>query len=360
MTLALTLVSCGGNHTPQTKTDVVRPVKLVPVTQAQAGALRSFPATVESAKISDLSFRISGKLDQVPMMNGQMVEKGTLLAKLDDQDAREDALAAKNEFELAQANFVRAADMLKKKFISQVDYDAAKNRKVSAEAALVKANNRVKYSKLSAPFSGVVSNVQIENFQTVSANQTVAVLQVNDAVEVVFSVPEQILLNMRESDEEIRRKYRPQVSFASLPGQFFSAQYKEHQARSNPSSQTYDITLVMNKPDDLIILPGMTATVQVDFSQLQSDESNNTWKIPFNTLVQLDESPLKESGNAWVWRYNADKSQVEKVKVKVERIINEFAAVSGNLHEGDQLVSAGLHLLKSNMKVKPIERHRGL
>lgn len=360
LTTLLALVACN-NETPSAeKTSVIRPVKLINVTQAQAGAVRSFPATVESAKVSDLSFRIGGKLEQVPMQNGQRVEKGDLLAQLDDQDAKEDALTAKNEFELARDNFKRATDMLKKSFISQVDFDAAKNRKVSAEAALVKANNRVKYSRLLAPFSGVISNVRIENFQTVSANQAIAVLQVSDVIEVVFSVPEQILLSMRESDEEIRRQYRPQVSFASLPGQFFSAQYKEHQARSNPGSQTYDVTLAMDKPDDLIILPGMTATVQVDFSQLQSSTKKQTWQIPFNTLVQIDEEPVEKNGAAWVWRFNPKNAQVNKVKVNVERIINEFAAVSGELNEGDQLVAAGLHLLNDGMTVKPLERHRGL
>jgi len=85
--LALLLLSLGAcdarQETPDRKT--VRPVKTIMVEEA-AGMMRTFPASIESSRRVDLAFRVPGKLSELRVQEGDKVEAGQLLAKLDPTD----------------------------------------------------------------------------------------------------------------------------------------------------------------------------------------------------------------------------------------------------------------------------------
>ena len=120
-----------------------RPVKTMLVGGDIAGDFRQFPGVVDAIQKADLSFRVQGKIVEILVREGDMVEKGQLLAKLDPTDYQivlNDRMAS---FKTAKANFDRAKELLEKKAISKVDHDKIRADFFTAEANLKAARQDI-------------------------------------------------------------------------------------------------------------------------------------------------------------------------------------------------------------------------
>ena len=331
----------------------VRPVKLTTVLSNQNPEIREFPGTVAAAKVSELSFRINGELNERPVLSGERVTKGQLIARLDDNDLQQDLKNSKADYEFAEAEYQRINSIYEQKLVSRSAYDQARTRKVEAESRLDKARNNLSYSVIRAPFDGVVSNVLVDNFQSVTAKQSIVTLQGEDMIEIVIQMPEKIVANVRKDAGQ--SSYRPEVTFASITDKSFPATYKEYSAQANPGSQTYDVTFMMERPEDLLILPGMTATVQMNLSKILREEKRNHLLVDPQAVVTADGSI-----GSFVWRYDVDSGKVNKVNVTLGNVIDGGIQIIDGLQAGDQVVLAGMHLLTDGQTVKPLKKERGL
>jgi multidrug efflux pump subunit AcrA (membrane-fusion protein) len=86
---------------------LVRPVKLFEVIKSSGNTICQFPARVEANSRAELSFRISDQLVSLDLVEGQHVEQGFLLARLDDRDARNNLMTREAEYDLLLADFSR-------------------------------------------------------------------------------------------------------------------------------------------------------------------------------------------------------------------------------------------------------------
>ena len=84
-TTLLTLMACSEPE-KQVKEEPIRPVKLFNIGHDSQTNVRSFPAEVVANQGSYLAFRVNGELVEFPVLAGEEVEKGQLLAKLDPED----------------------------------------------------------------------------------------------------------------------------------------------------------------------------------------------------------------------------------------------------------------------------------
>ena len=83
--VALLLVGCEKPQEPEGEPPI-RPVKTVLVESSAEGGIRQFPARIDSLNKADLSFRVPGKVKEILVAEGEHVEEGQLLARLDDTD----------------------------------------------------------------------------------------------------------------------------------------------------------------------------------------------------------------------------------------------------------------------------------
>lgn len=350
---ALFFLSACNEEPASVPKQTVRPIKLTTVTQEYAEQMRSFPGTVAAAEISELSFRINGELAELSVLSGQRVKKGEVIGRLDDNDLRQDLKNQKADYEFAMSEYKRIESIYEQKLVSRSQYEQARTRMVEAESRLDKARNNLSYSVLKAPFDGVVSQVLVDSYQTITAKQPIVTLQGEDMVEVVIQMPENVVVNVREDAGE--SKYQPDVTFASITNRSFKATYKEHAAQANRGSQTYDVTFILPRPKDFRVLPGMTATIHFDLSQILQIENSQRLVVDPRAVVSIDG---KEG--QFVWRFDTATSEVTPVKVNVGDLINEGIQIVEGVNAGDKVAVAGLHLLKAGMKVKPLEKQRGL
>lgn len=342
--------------------EVIRPVKTVTLRSNGKGGLWQYYGTLQGGKRVDLSFRVSGPVSSIKVERGASVKKGQLLATLDPRDyqtqlkqAQSNQAQAQAQYENAEANFKRYENLYKQKVVPKSTYDTFKTEMNVARSALNVARasttavrDSVRDTELRAPFDGVIVDRLVESFQDVTAKQTIFILQDISMLEIVFNVPENdvIWASKAAAADAANADSSPllvRAKFDAIPGRSFPLTFKEFVLQADRSTNTFPVTAVMPKQENVALLPGMNATVEVELPDTESGE--RVFTVPQTALVT--------SGNeTYVWRY--ENNAVKRVSVKQNSPYNNgFVDISSEqLRDGNIIVVAGAHLLHEGQKVR--------
>ncbi|MBQ7558684.1 MAG: efflux RND transporter periplasmic adaptor subunit [Synergistaceae bacterium] len=342
--------------------EVIRPVKTVTLRSNGKGGLWQYYGTLQGGRRVDLSFRVSGPVSSIKVERGASVKKGQLLATLDPRDyqtqlkqAQSNQAQAQAQYENAEANFKRYENLYKQKVVPKSTYDTFKTEMNVARSALNVARasttavrDSVRDTELRAPFDGVIVDRLVESFQDVTAKQTIFILQDISMLEIVFNVPENdvIWASKAAAADAANAESSPllvRAKFDAIPGRSFPLTFKEFVLQADRSTNTFPVTAVMPKQENVALLPGMNATVEVELPDTESGE--RVFTVPQTALVT--------SGNeTYVWRY--ENNAVKRVSVKQNSPHNNgFVDISSEqLRDGNIIVVAGAHLLHEGQKVR--------
>ena len=334
--------------------EAIRPVKLFEVVDTGMQNLREFPATVIASEEAEVSFRIPGELIELKVKRADEVREGQLLAKLDDRDIKNELARAKNDHHQAQVDFNRIKSLKDKKMVSQADYDKARTQLEATALTVQLTQNKLKDSVLTAPFSGRIAETLVEKHQFVQAQQTILVLQGSHDLDISIQMPENIIKQVQK--EQVDQDYQPGITFSGKSDKTYKACYKEHATQVTPGTQSYQVWFTLPVPEGLTVYPGMGATLTMDLSRvITNGNTMPQFVVPMTAVLTDDARNQRE-----VWKYNPDTSEVNPVSVNVGRVTQSGITVLSGLEQGDQIVAAGLNRLTRGMKVKPLERERGL
>jgi RND family efflux transporter MFP subunit len=344
--IAAILSGCDKPPPPDTK-EVVRPVKSFIVERAGSSDVRSFPARIDAGRKAELAFRVAGKVTQLSVKEGDHVEKDQLIAALDITDYKIAYNNRKASFVKAKKDYARAQELVKKGHISKMDYDRLEAEFKSSQSALDSAQQALNYTKLTAPFKGVIARRHIEIFEEVQAKQIILDLQDITQLEVKFDVPEGLVRELqpeREVPDPRRDQVPVSVNFSDLPGKSYPLTFREASTKADAKTQTFQVTYTMQPVDDVTILPGMTATAVVDLSGFLNKTQRHL--VPATAIV----GDVNLDPKAWV--IDEQSMTVKSRQVKIGRILGSRIEVLEGLKPGERIVSAGTPFLLEEMKVR--------
>lgn len=354
--LLLTLAACEEEAPPE-KQEVTRPAKLFTVEAPGASVLRSFPGEVKASDRAELAFRVSGELNQLLATRGMKVKQGDLLASLDPSDYQAALNQARAEYGLAKSQFERIEGLVEKQLISKADYDTRQAELRVAQSALDRAQNNLSYTKVLAPFDGVVAQQLAENFERVTAGQVILVMQTGKMLDVIVDIPESIVARVeRRPDDEAPSGLH--VRFDSVGAQLHEAVYKEHEAQADPATLTYKVTFSLPAPEGVNILPGMTATVVADVSGLFEGQSDG-FLVPIESVFAAEDASV-DSETRYVWKVDPESMRTQRAEVTVGSLSGDSIAVLSGLNGGDMIIAAGANAVYDDMPVRPLTREAGL
>ncbi len=333
--------------------EVARPAKIVPVHLGGIDSIRTYPGTVEALKKADLAFRVQGQLVELPVKPGRRVKEGDLLARLDDAVYRNVLAEREAQFALVQIRYDQAQKLRKKELASQLELDQSRAELEVARALLNAARDKVTYTRLTAPFDGMVARVDPENYQTIKAQVPVIQVQDNDQLEVRFSVPESLVSQLvKVVDPRVLESYCGKVRFASRPGETFRACHKEFESVPDPLTRNYPVVFSLEPLDDFSVLPGMTVSIELDFSQFLSAEARSGLLVPV-------EAVFEEDGKTWIWQVDGE-MRARRIAVIAGRFDDDRMQIEDGLSPGDLVIAAGVSYVREGMLVKPFVKERGL
>ena len=339
----LGLAGCGDTEPLDSGSDVVRPVKAFTIPAASDGASRSFPGRVRAAERVELAFSMPGKLIELPVVQGQPVQEGDVVARLDPRDYQSEVQAAQAQFNEAKANFERGKDLVEQGHISRMDFDRLRANYEVAGARLNTARKALDDTALLAPFDGTIARRHVDNFQEVRANEPIVSLQDNRVIEIVVDAPEQ-LVAASPGDGQARLV----ATFEAVPGVRFPLAVREFSAEADPDTQTYEIVLAMPRPETANILPGMTANV-IAWRPAPDGPANGSIRIPAVAVF------ANEAGEPQVWTI-AEDGTVSRQPVTTGTLAGQdrIEILSG-LEPGDTVAVAGVTRLREGQVVRPVE-----
>ncbi len=328
----------------------VRPVKTMVVTAPDTGGIRQFPGRVDANRKAELAFRVSGKIQELLVKEGDKVTKGEVVARLDPTDFQIAVNDKQALYTRAANDFKRGKKLVKEGHISKMDFDKLESNFLSAKAELNLVKQQLAYTELKAPFDGVVANRHIQNYEEVQAKQNIITLNDNDILEVKFDLPENLILGLKKLEQiedgeksRIRNEIPIFAIFQEKKNKAYPLTFKEMSTKANASTQTFSVTYTMPKPDDVIILPGMTTMVKIDLSKYI--KKDDVYYLPVSAVV----ADAKLQGTVWV--VNEKTMEVAPESVTVGTMKGNMIQVKSGVEPGQRVVIAGVPFLYKGLKV---------
>lgn len=340
--LLLGLTACGGDVQVDSEggESRIRPAKFVVTEIPENARALNFPAIVRAARESQLTFEVGGRIVQVLVIEGQQVQTGDVIARLDDRTLANAADQARAEFENAEDEYQRAVRLMQQDAISQSVLEGRRTQRDVAQAALSSAEENLSDTTLLAPFSGVISRVYVENFQNTQPQAPIADLQ-SIEVEAVVNAPATLVAfsnQFTSRDVFVRLDVLPEVG---LP-----AAINETSGQADPNTQTFEASFAFDAPDELVILPGMTATLEANF-----DFAEGSIAMPSGVVVPLA-AIIGDGGQTFVWQVDTDAMTISRRDIVVGEDIGSEVIVIEGLQGGETLIAAGGSNLFEGMQVR--------
>jgi RND family efflux transporter MFP subunit len=302
-----------------------------------------FSGEVRARIESNLGFRVAGKLLSRPAEIGQRVKAGALLAQIDPQDYRVTAdaaaaqlVAAQTNRDVAGADFKRYQDLHAQGFISAAELQRREAAYVSAQAQWKQAQaqssvqgNQSGYTRLLADGAGIVTAVEASAGQVVAAGQPVVRLALDGPRDVVFSVPEDKLAQVKPGDKVKVRQW--------VDGQVLEAVVRDVSASADSVTRSFMAKAALPKEANPVL--GSTVTVSMPLAS-----AAKTIKLPTSALRM-------EAGATSVWVLDPNTMTVKSQTIAVNTAEGNDVVVTSGLQNGDQVVLSGVHVLTAGQKV---------
>ncbi len=221
---------------------------------------------------------VPGKLVAKPIDEGQRVEKGAVLAMIDDRDYRNALASTTASYNAAKASHDRLALLYRDELVTRAQLDDAVALMNTTKAARDTAALNLERCVIRSPMAGVVDRMHIENGQYLAAADPVAdVLQVN-RVKIEVGIP--------ESDvDAVRSIEHFEVTIDALKGRAFKGRRHYLSSSADTLARAYRLEIAVENPDGAL-LPDMFARAEIVKQRIE-----NALSVPLFALVTYQKEP---------------------------------------------------------------------
>ncbi len=331
---------------PQANNIVLRPIPTAVAHTLDNERLRVFPGTVRARRRVQLGFSVPGLLRTLNAREGRVIQKGEILARLDQRDFKHALDAARAKCSYAEHELERFRRLLAKNVATQGDYE---NVQTAYEVALAELRTREKAladTELPAPFEGVVVSRNVENYEHVQAKQPILSFQDISTIEVVIQIPERLIA--REGVSGFRNLL---VHFDAdvEPQRWLQARVREYSAESDPVTRSYEVVVSLARPENVMVYPGMTASVKARMpAREQAARPDAATFVPVEALWQGPD------GKQYVWVIDPQGGNPRKQEVEATVLTGDSVKILKGLRAGTHVAVAGVHTLREESLVRPM------
>ncbi len=344
----IVLTACGDEQKVE---EVLRPVRYSKVYSTGGSRVRSFSGAARSGMESNLSFKVSGTVQSVPVKVGDKVSAGQLIARMDPENFQlqvqqaEAALSqAKAQAQRARADYERIRGLYENNNAAKSELDAARAGSESANASVSSYEKQLEirrlqlsYTRLTAPMAGSIAAVDVEVNENLQQGRRVVMLTGGSDIEVEVAIPE-ILISKIESGNPVT------VTFDALPEKPYSGTVREVGVAATGFATAFPVTVRLNNPDS-DVRSGMAAEVAFRF-----DSGDPRERIIVPTVAVAED---RNGRFVYVVQpADGDTATVKRVTVQVGELHADGLEIFSGLSDGDLVVTAGVSKIKDGQKVK--------
>jgi RND family efflux transporter MFP subunit len=359
-----------GVFSPAVKVEVTSVVQTYP---SQTFTLLNASGYVVPQRKSSVAAKATGRLVALYVEEGNKIKKDQIIAQLENEDlaaSRRQALAnvdvsragyeqAKAELNDAQVSFERQKQLLSRQFVAKADSDTAEARYKKAIATVASADSSIKaaqaalsgvdvsleYTRIRAPFDGVVltKNADVGDIVTplgAAANAKSAVVTIADMASL------QVETDVSESNIEKLKPGQPcEIQLDAVPDTRFPGTIYMIVPTADRSKATVMVKVRFNLIDSRI-LPEMSAKVAFLSREVKKEEEKSRTAV--NPKAIIDDGGKK-------FLFVVKQNRVKLTPVTLGAPLGDMVEVLGGATSGDKVVINPLKNLKDNARIKIAE-----
>lgn len=338
--ILIALSGCNETAAINKPDEISRPVPIELVNVADKSSNLRFPGRVRAAKRADLTFNVSGRIIELPAIEGKLLQKGDLVARLDDANYKTQLRSAQASYDKARVDYQRVEKLWKdSRAVSKSEVDKQRTAFDVAEANYALVKKDFDDTHLVAPFTGVVAKRHIENYSNVQSKQSIISLQDLNNLEIVINVPERIVRSAPKNMDAY-------AVFTDHPDQLLPVTLKSFASESDSQTQSYEVVLSLESGYKMNILPGMS--VEILSKKAPEGLANNVIQVPLQAIYSNAE---KTNG---VWVFNPETSRVSFRKVELGEVLGTQVVIKQGLTDYEKIVTAGVGQLREGMLVRSL------
>jgi len=328
---AMLSILSGGCHEPATPSPVESlPTIQVSVVQVERREHRAFEevvGSVQSRQRAAIEPKISARLERILVVPGTVVRSGDLLVQLDGREIQARLDQAEATLEQAENDLRRFTGLLEQETITRAEFDAVRARQRLAKAATVEAETMLGYTRVQAPFDGVVTRKLAEVGDLALPGRPLLMLEDPNALRLDADVPEALIGAVQSGAELI-------VTVASVKGPI-PGRVSEIAPAADPHSRTFLVKLDLPQTEGLRL--GQFGRVAVPVAGITA------LRAPTSAVLLRGQMEM-------VFVVEQDTAKMRLVKTG-KRIGEEVELVSG-VEPGERLVADGLDQILDGQPVE--------
>lgn len=336
--------SCQNNEVQVAEQTPVYPTVEVPVMNVTG--YTTYPVRVEGKINSAVRAKVSGYITEVLVDEGQRVNQGQILFRLETASLTEDAEAAAANVNVARVEVDRLEPLVDQGIISPVQLETARARLAQAQASYNSIAANIDYAEIKSPVNGYVGAIPFRQGALVSPADPTPLTTVSDIEDVYayFSMNERDYLNfvLTTEGETLTEKIGnfPPVELEMVNGEVYDMTGEIQTVTGQVNTQTGTVSFRATFPNpNRILANGNSGRIRIP-------------KFYENAVVVPEVSTFEQQGRIYVYQVDSDSVAILSGIEVVDRI-NGMAIVSSGIQAGDQIVGRGVGLLQSNTQIQP-------
>jgi len=320
-----------GESTAEEDEEEVPPVPVETGTPVRGDVLAVYSGTapIEAFAEADVIAKVEGEIREVLVEEGDEVEKGQILARLDGDRLRLELNESRARLRKMQRDFERNKDLREKGLLSEGDYEKLQYDLESLQASYNLASLELDYTQIRAPISGVISERFIKLGNTIRVNDPLYRVTSFDPLVAYLHVPE------REY-QQISADQPVAIDIDALADMEILAGVTRVSPIVDPETGTFKITIEI-RDESRRIKPGMFGRMSIVY-----DRHENVLQVPRSAVME-------EMGIESVYVVEDDKAVRRIVKTGYGE--NGMIEITDGLDDSDNVITVGQVGLKPDATV---------
>jgi RND family efflux transporter MFP subunit len=341
------LAGCG-EQTPRHAPPL--PVRVQVVERTGDAGGRRWTASIRPDVQVELAFKVGGYVEEIltvrgadgrtrHVQEGDVVRRGTVLARVRDNEYRDRLAEAQASLTQARADYDRTARMYENHTVSKADYDAAYARSSANQARYDQAALALDDCALRAAMDGTVLRRNVELGTLASPGAPAFVLADTRSVKVVFGVPDVEVVNLQLGQVQT-------ITAEAFPGTQFRGSITRIAPSADASSRAFEVECTIPNPSGQL-KTGMIATLVAAAADPAAAAGA---LIPLNAVVRPRDDPKGYA--VFVVEERAGKHVAVSRRVQLGDVIGSSIGVRNGLNGGETIVVIGATLVQDQQEVR--------
>ncbi|KPK27670.1 MAG: hypothetical protein AMJ61_04730 [Desulfobacterales bacterium SG8_35_2] len=294
----------------------------------------NLPGMVEPWESLNILAEVRGMVEEVLVEEGDHVNQGDLIARLDTSDYENTKNSIRASYNLAVTNLKRLSGLHDQEIIAQAEYDSKKAEVESLEADLAIAELQLERCYIRSSISGIVNELPAKKGLYLAVGDPVATVLDIDRLKIIVGIPETDV-------DAVRRIDRFEVIIEALQNKKISGAKHFLAVAPESQAQVYRLELEVSNTSGEI-LPGMFARVEII-----KEEFPEALAIPLYAVISRD-------NKHFVFLEEDNVAKLQEIKLGI--LDGWHIQITGGLAPGQRVIVVGQRSVDTEQRLNVVKK----